>query len=104
MAKGEFGVTRKKVEDVLIASIRFRGQYEEVGKYMDQLFQHVEKYVNGPAFALYHSQDFEKGHDIEACAPVSQTVETDEIKSRVLEGGEMLSAVHHGSYGTLSGT
>jgi effector-binding domain-containing protein len=92
-------ITRKKVDDIFIASIRFRGQYEEIPKYFDKLYAQVKSYVSGSAICLYYGDKTEEGQDIEVCFPVSQAVVTEEIKSRTLEGGEMLCATHIGPYG-----
>jgi len=59
MTENQSEVTRKTVDDMLIASIRYRGQYEEAGAYFEKLYPAVKDYIVGTAFALYHDQDFE---------------------------------------------
>jgi effector-binding domain-containing protein len=93
-------VERKAVGEILVASLRFRGQYEEVGKYMDPLYKAAGEYAAGPCFALYYEGDTEEGHDIEVCVPVSQPVEGEGITSRVLPAAEVISTTHRGPYGT----
>jgi len=92
-------VERKVVGEMLIASLRFRGAYEDVGKYMDPLYRQAGEYAVGPCFALYHEGDTEEGHDVEVCVPVSQPVEGEGITSRVLPATEVVSTVHRGPYG-----
>jgi effector-binding domain-containing protein len=105
MSGKEENIVKKRVDDMLIASIRFRGKYEEVGEYFDKLYRHCEEHVCGPGFCLYHYEtDTEGGVDIEACIPVTQAVEADDIKSRTLEGGQVLSMLHYGPYDKLSET
>jgi len=96
-------VERKAVGEMLVASLRFRGQYEEVGKYMDPLYGVAGEYAVGPCFALYYEGDTEEGHDIEVCVPVSQPVEGEGITSRVLHGADVISTVHRGPYGVNVG-
>ena len=94
-------VTVKYVGDMLIASIRFRGEYDEAPQRFEQLYEQVKSYVTGKGILLHHffDQSVEPGQDLEVCFPVSQPVETGEVKSRVLEGGQMLCAVHAGPPG-----
>ncbi|MBN2378960.1 GyrI-like domain-containing protein [candidate division WOR-3 bacterium] len=100
---GGMNVTEKTVEDMLIAGIRYRGQFEETPTYFLKLFAHAGSYITGPPFALYYDAGTEEGFDIEVCVPVSDTVETTEIKTRLYEGGELLSAFHYGDGETLYG-
>jgi effector-binding domain-containing protein len=92
-------VERKAVGEMLVASIRFRGAYEEVGNYMEPLYRHAGEYAVGPCFALYYENGTEEGHDIEVCVPVSEGVEAEGITSRVLPAAEVVSTVHRGPYG-----
>jgi effector-binding domain-containing protein len=96
-------LTTKTVEDVLIASIRYRGQFEEMPTYFLNLFAHAWSYMNGPPLALYYDAGTEEGYDIEVCVPVSDTVETSEIKTRLLEGGKFLTTLYYGDGETLYG-
>ncbi len=101
MSREKSGINHKKIDDMLIASIRFRGQYEEIPKYFDKLYEQVKPYVSGKGIFLHHyfDESLGEGHDFEVCYPVRQAVETEEVKSRVLEGGEMLYAIHIGPHG-----
>ena len=91
----------RQVGDMLIAGIRFRGGYDEVPQRFGQLYEQVQPYVAGKAILLHHyfDESVGAGHDLEVCYPVSQPVETEEVKSRVLEGGQMLCALHVGPLG-----
>lgn len=98
-------ITRKQVDDMLIASIRFRGEYEEAGENFGKLEPHCEGLVCGPPFCLYHYGTSTKGNiDIEVCFPVIQAVEANGVKSRILKGGQALSILHYGSYQKLPET
>ena len=101
MSTGELKVTRKRVGDLLIASIRFRAGCGKIEEQIEKLFQHCGECVCGRPFALYHNTGPERGQDVETCVPVTQAVETDGIKSRVLEGEVVLSIVHRGPHRML---
>lgn len=89
----------KNIDPMLVASIRFKGMYHEVGMYIGKLYKHCARYVNGRVFSLYHDPEYmEEGADIEACLPVKQEINKDGITSRILEGGEAVTIVHKGPY------
>ncbi|MGD8717350.1 MAG: GyrI-like domain-containing protein [Candidatus Zixiibacteriota bacterium] len=100
---GEIEVHEKKVADVEAATARFRGQYEEVGKYMEALYATAGEAIAGPCFALYHEGDTEEGHDIEACVPVSADVEGEGISTRTIPGANVIYTIHRGAYGPALG-
>jgi len=94
-------VTATQVGDMLVAGIRFRGEYDEAPRRFQQLYEHVKPYVTGKGILLHYffDESVGPGQDLEVCYPVSQPVETDEVKSHVLEGGQMIRAVHVGPLG-----
>lgn len=94
-------VSRKRVKDLLIASVRYRGRYEECGDYFAKLERQVGKQICGPAFCLYTDKVGEQEVDVECCFPVRQAVAAGEVKSRVLVGGDVLTITHYGPYQTL---
>lgn len=98
MSNEEMTATGKVVDDTFIASIHFRGQYEEIPEYFGRLYEHVKPYVRGRALCLFHGRAPEGGHHLEVCYPVSQAVDSGQINSRILEGGPYLAAPHSGPY------
>jgi effector-binding domain-containing protein len=95
MSNPELEVTAKEVDDILIAAISFRGQYGEIPKYFDKLHRQVKPHISGSALCLFHG-GVPEGHHLEVCYPVSKTVDTEVVTSRILQGGEMLAARHSG--------
>lgn len=95
-------ITIKEIPDILMASIRFKGRYQEVGNYFKKLFRRCARYVNGTPFALYYDNEYkEEDADIEACVPVKVAIYAEEIGSRVLKGGKVISLIHKGPYETF---
>jgi DNA gyrase inhibitor GyrI len=94
-------VTTTQVGDMLVAGIRFRGEYDQAPRRFQQLYEHVRPYVTGKGVLLHYffDESVGPGQDLEVCYPVSQPIETDEVKSHVLEGGQMIRAVHFGPLG-----
>ena len=58
-------ITIRQVDDMLIASIRFRGEYDEVPQRFRQLYEQVRPYVTGKGMLLHHyfDQSVGAGHD-----------------------------------------
>lgn len=97
-------VATKHVDDVLVACLRFRSQYDEIPQHFDVLRAQVRPYISGKGLILYYGPHPDGGADMEVCFPVSRAVVTDQVQSRVLPGGDVLSVVHHGPYATLGKT
>ena len=59
-------VTIRQVGDMLIAAIRFRGEYDEVPQRFGQLYEQVKPYVTGKGMLLHHysDQSVGAGHDL----------------------------------------
>lgn len=94
-------VTTARVGDMLVAGIRFRGEYDQAPRRFQQLYERVKPYVTGKGILLHYFFDESAGpgQDLEVCYPVSQPVGTDEVKSHVLEGGQVIRTVHVGPLG-----
>ena len=92
----------KDIPNILIATIRFKGKYSEVGPYFAKLMRTCGRYCNGAPFCLYYDAEYKDDHaDIEAGVPVRQAVNNAEISSRTLPGGKILTKIHQGPYETI---
>ncbi|MCK4916274.1 MAG: hypothetical protein KAS89_08885 [Candidatus Eisenbacteria sp.] len=95
MANDQLNVHWKTVDDTLVATIRFQGEYDETGDYFAKLEGVVGPHADGDRIVIYRG-----GGTIEVCLPVKEPVESDEVKSRLLEGGQMLCSTFRGQYGS----
>jgi hypothetical protein len=89
-------ITIKNIEDVLIASIRFVGQYADVPAAFERLREAAAPFICGEALCLYdHTADEnpEREHTLEVCYPVSRAVDRGEVQSKILPGCQALSLV-----------
>lgn len=92
-------VTRKQVEDILVASIRFIGQVSRIPAVFDKLLAAAGEKVNGkPLVLFYPSYELGDDDDVEVCIPVSENVEADEIGSRLIEGGDVITTSYRGPH------
>lgn len=86
----------------LVASIRYKGKYEEAGQYISKLFKAVGGSATGPVFALYHDETYmEEGADIEMCVPVKKGIEKGEVSSKTIPSQRCLITTHIGPYDAL---
>ena len=102
MMNSQESIGIKNLEDMLIASIRFKGKYEEVGKYFGKIFKACGFQVKGQPFSLYYDQEYkENDADIEACVPVKREIKKEGINCRALKGGKAHTLIHKGPYECL---
>lgn len=100
--KAAYEIMEKTLDDMIFAGIRFKGRYEEFGKYYGRLFRAVGRNAAGNAFSLYYDDDYkEDGADVEAGVPLSKSIHAEGIDCRVLSGGRAVTLVHKGRYEQL---
>ncbi|HEX2952405.1 MAG TPA: MerR family transcriptional regulator, partial [Bacillota bacterium] len=92
----------KNIPEMKIASIRFVGDYSEIGDAITNLMRSCGRQIGGPPFSLYYDGGYRaEDVDIEVCVPIHHIVQDDGIKTRVLPGGKALSILHPGPYETV---
>jgi DNA-binding transcriptional MerR regulator len=92
----------KDIPDLLVASIRLKGKYQDVTPIFKKLFRNYGRYCSGAPFSLYYDNEYkEDDAHIEACVPVKSMLEIDDIQCRKLLGGKAVTIIHNGSYETL---
>jgi effector-binding domain-containing protein len=104
MSLKELGIEHRQFGDTLIATTRFALQKrEELPAALERLAQDVpSEFIVGPAFGIFHFiTSVEDGSDVEIGFPVSQAVETAQVKTRLLPALQVLSLRHRGPLETL---
>lgn len=102
MQNSNIDILIKDIPDMLVASARFKGRYQDVGNYYKKLFRVCGRYTNGSPFSMYYDSEYkDEDADIEACVPVRTPVDTEDIKSRVVKGGKAITVIHKGSYDSI---
>jgi hypothetical protein len=92
-------VTYKHVEDILIAAMPLRGTCAQAPATFRLLQEQVWPYVAGKRMLLYYYAA--SNTRVECCLAVSRPVNTAEVRSYILTGGEALTLIHLGPYRTL---
>lgn len=92
----------KQLAEIEVLSIRYKGQYNEIGKYLGRLYKEGGRWAQGAPMNLYHEIEFkEHDADIETCVPVKEKVQTKTMESRTLPARKVVSIIHKGPYETL---
>lgn len=97
MSHSDLKVEKKKVNEMLVASVRFIGTVEEIPEHLGRLLNQVKTFSNGnPLVLFYPSAHLGDKDDLEVCVPVSESVDAEGITTRTLEGGEFITTVYRG--------
>ena len=99
---GNFAVEEKTFEPLLIAGIRMKGKYAEIGAGFARLGKAVGRYICGKPLCLYYDGEYrEDDANFEPCFPVRREVAVDGVSVRTLPGGRGLAFMHRGPYDQL---
>lgn len=102
LAGSAFGVEEKSLPPMIIAGVRMKGRYRDMGAGFAQLGKAVGRHIGGKAMCLYYDGEYrEDDADFEPCFPVRQEISVPGISVRALPAGRCLSLVHRGSYEQL---
>ncbi|MFX0206441.1 MAG: hypothetical protein ACFFDT_10690 [Candidatus Hodarchaeota archaeon] len=94
MSLKEHGIEHKKIDNQLIAYIQCTiKNKDKLQPIVKKLIHQCNEYIYGPAFSIHYWLTGDE-KDIEVCVPIIEPIETGEIKSRTLEGVDVLSYVH----------
>ena len=99
IARDGFEIVEKKVEDILVAGIRGKGEYAESGKRFSKLGRSVGRHLSGKPLNLFYDEEYaESDADFESCFPIRKVVEKAGVSVRTLEGGAAVTLLHLGPY------
>ncbi len=97
-----YDIVRKELEPVTVASIRFKGKYADVGKYVGTLYKAVKDKAAGAPFNCYHDAEYKETADIELCVPTRGPVSANGITAKQLPHISAITTIHTGSYETIN--
>lgn len=100
----KYEIIMKEVPSMTVASIRFKGKYSDVGKYIGKIYRLVKDKACGAPFNLYYDNEYHEDADIELCVPIKGIIsDSDDVNVRVLSAMHGISTVHTGDYQKLNG-
>ncbi len=74
----------KDIQAVKVASMRYKGKYSDVGKYIGRIYKVIKGDANGNPFNCYYDGEYKETADIEACVPTSKQAYDPEITTKEL--------------------
>lgn len=102
MEQSTFDIEEKTLEPVIVAGVRMKCRYDEMGKGFSQISRKLGRHISGKCMCLYYDGEYkEEDADLEPCMPVRKQVDADGIDVRELPGGRFVSLMHRGPYGEL---
>lgn len=98
----KYQIEVKEVAPVMVAAIRYKGKYSDVGKYIGTLYKAVKGDAAGAPIQCYHDAEYmEDGADLELCLPTKKMVNHPEVTAKTLPAVRAICTTHTGSYETL---
>lgn len=93
----------KEFEPVLVAAIRYKGRYDDVGKYYGRIYKAIKGKLSGAPFNCYYDEEYkEENADIEICVPISKLISAEGITVKELSAIKAIVTTHIGSYEKLN--
>lgn len=103
MKQYEERIEVRQIPEQLIASIRYRGKYSQIGEAFRKLFKTAGFQARGKPGALYYDREYkESDADIEAFIPLKREINDSETNVRKLSGGKAHCLIHIGPYEALT--
>ena len=97
-----FQVEEKTLPPLLVAGVRMKGRYHEMGQGFSQIARRLGRHIAGKCLCLYYDGEYmEEDADFEPCMPIKRRVEAEGISVRELPGGKCVSLLHRGPYDDL---
>lgn len=92
----------KEIPPVTVASIRYKGKYSDVGKYIGKIYKAIKGKGTGAPFNCYYDAEYKEDADIELCVPAMELIKAPGISAKKLPGIKAVCTVHTGSYDRLN--
>lgn len=92
----------KNIEPILVVSVRYKGKYSDVGKYIGDLYKAIKSNANGNPFNCYYDTEYKEDADIELCLPTSKNFNIKNITTKLLPSIKALCTIHVGTYETIN--
>ncbi|HYE69038.1 MAG TPA: MerR family transcriptional regulator [Anaerovoracaceae bacterium] len=98
-----YQIELKEIAPVIVASIRYKGKYSDVGKYIGTLYKAVKGDVAGAPIQCYHDAEYmEEGADLELCLPTKKMIRHPDVTAKTLPAIKAICTTHVGSYEKLN--
>lgn len=100
----DYEVNEKTLDSQLVLSVRYKGAYDECGKYMGELYKQAKGQNKDGPFNRYYDEGYEEVADVEVCLPIKKEVKTTgDIEVKTLPSEEGIAVIHIGPYDQIGG-
>ncbi|GAA0182841.1 MerR family transcriptional regulator [Clostridium sediminicola] len=98
----DYKIGVKTIESETVASIRYKGKYSDVGKYISKIYKAIKGKSEGYPFNCYHDGEYRDEADIEVCVPTNKSINHPDITVKELPQIKALWTTHIGAYESLN--
>lgn len=98
----DYQIEVKTISPVTVASIRYKGKYNEVGNYIGQLYKAVKSNGVGAPIQCYYDAEYTEEADVEICIPTKKLISSQGITAKQLPEITGICTTHVGSYEKLN--
>lgn len=98
----EYKIGVKTIEPVTVGSIRYKGKYSDVGKYIGKIYKALKGNAKGSPFNCYYDGEYKEEAYIEVCVPTSKSIKHPDITVKELPQIKALCTTHIGTYDSLN--
>lgn len=97
-----YNIEVKTIAPITVASVRYKGKYSDVGKYIGKIYKAVKNNGSGPPFCCYYDAEYKDEADIELCVPTTKLINNPNISAKKLPEIKAICTTHIGSYDKLN--
>jgi DNA-binding transcriptional MerR regulator len=102
LERNNFPIEQKSVDEIVIAGLRMKGKYSDIGEGFARLAKSVGRYICGKPLALYYNDEYrDTDADFEPCFPIRKRVDIPGVSIRTLPAARCITLVHRGAYDQL---
>lgn len=92
----------KEFQPMTVLSIRFKGKYSDVGKYIGTIYQEAGGKTAGGPFCCYYDDEYKEEAEIELCVPTKGLLRGVRTSAKRLPEIKAVCTTHIGSYESLN--
>lgn len=97
-----YNIVIKELEPVTVLAIRYKGKYNDVGKYISTIYKEANGKIDGDPFCCYYDDEYKEDADIELCVPTKGLLNGVKTTAKRLPRIKAVCTTHIGSYETIN--
>lgn len=86
---------------VKVASLRYKGRYSDVGKYIKTIYKEIKGNAKGIPFCIYYDGEYSEIANIEVCIPIKKMINSNIVNIKEIPEIEGIKTIHYGSYSEI---